>query len=268
MHYCFLAAPLLSLSPFPFLIGNCSNLPFGTQGRSWRLEFIPNKQEMGNTKRLLYPGAPQSLARFHSAYVHFLGNNFQSICFMCTLFICCVLLQIDVRTLPLLLNILFSEFTKKDVQLESCKLSFIWGKMRTATQEAASQIALRECSKAAVGEGQYIRFWWRGSSIPWSIHFTKGFLLVTRIWRHHEGFNASLDMRRKRVEIIKSVPKNYLKTCPTRFPGSQSVSLHPELPHGLLKVNSSNSTGVQSPWQMANAFVVHSLAMPLVSASL
>ena len=127
MHYCFLAAPLLSLSPFPFLIGNCSNLPFGTQGRSWRLEFIPNKQEMGNTKRLLYPGAPQSLARFHSAYVHFLGNNFQSICFMCTLFICCVLLQIDVRTLPLLLNILFSEFTKKDVQLESCKLKFYLG---------------------------------------------------------------------------------------------------------------------------------------------
>ena len=98
---------------------------------------------MGNTKRLLYPGAPQSLARFHSAYVHFLGNNFQSICFMCTLFICCVLLQIDVRTLPLficcvllqidvrtlplLLNILFSEFTKKDVQLESCKLKFYLG---------------------------------------------------------------------------------------------------------------------------------------------
>ena len=32
---------------------------------------------------------------------------------------------------------------KKDVQLESCELSFIWGKMRTAAQEAASQIALR-----------------------------------------------------------------------------------------------------------------------------
>ena len=27
--------------------------------------------------------------------------------------------------------------TKKDVQLESCELSFIWGKMRTAAQEAA-----------------------------------------------------------------------------------------------------------------------------------
>ena len=45
--------------------------------------------------------------------------------------------------------------TKKDAQLESCELSFIWGKMRTATWEAASQIALRDCSKAAVGESQY-----------------------------------------------------------------------------------------------------------------
>ena len=33
---------------------------------------------------------------------------------------------------------------KKDVQLESCELSFIWDKMRTAALEAASQIALRD----------------------------------------------------------------------------------------------------------------------------
>ena len=54
--------------------------------------------------------------------------------------------------------------TKKDVQLESCELSFIWGKMRTAAREAASQIAvgerlLRDFSKVAVGESQYIMFW-------------------------------------------------------------------------------------------------------------
>ena len=49
--------------------------------------------------------------------------------------------------------------TKKDVQIESGELSFIWGKMRTTAWEAASQIALRDCSKAAVGESQYIRFW-------------------------------------------------------------------------------------------------------------
>ena len=48
---------------------------------------------------------------------------------------------------------------KKDVQLGSCELSFIWGKTRTAAQEAASQIALIDCSKATVGESPYIRFW-------------------------------------------------------------------------------------------------------------
>ena len=48
---------------------------------------------------------------------------------------------------------------KKDVQLESYELSFIWGKMRTVTWEAVSQMTLRDCSKAAVGESQYIRFW-------------------------------------------------------------------------------------------------------------
>ena len=53
---------------------------------------------------------------------------------------------------------LFQCQLKKDVQLESCELSFIWGKMRTAAWETASQIALRDCSKAAVGESQYIRF--------------------------------------------------------------------------------------------------------------
>ena len=48
---------------------------------------------------------------------------------------------------------------KKDVQLESCELSFIWGKMRTAAQDPASQTALRDRSRGAVGESQYIRFW-------------------------------------------------------------------------------------------------------------
>ena len=66
---------------------------------------------------------------------------------------------------------------KKDVQLESCELHFICGKMRTAAREAASQIALRVCSKAAVGEDQYIRFWWRGSLIPWDYSFYKRFFV-------------------------------------------------------------------------------------------
>ena len=50
---------------------------------------------------------------------------------------------------------------------------------------------------------------------------------------------------------------NYLKTCPIRFPGAQSASLHPELPQGVLKVNSYNSTGFnlcRGRWQMLLLF--------------
>ena len=45
---------------------------------------------------------------------------------------------------------------------------------------------------------------------------------------------------------------NYLKTCQTRFPGAQNASLHPELPQGLLKVNSYSSKGfsLHGRWQM------------------
>ena len=56
LHYCFLTAPPLSL------ISNCLNLPSGTQGRSWKLESIPHKQEMGDTERLSCPAAPQGPA--------------------------------------------------------------------------------------------------------------------------------------------------------------------------------------------------------------
>ena len=42
--------------------------------------------------------------------------------------------------------------TLKNAQLESCELSFIWGKMRTAARKTASQIALRNCSKEVGGK--------------------------------------------------------------------------------------------------------------------
>ena len=46
----------------PSLISNCSNLPFGTQGRSWRLESC--LQEMGDKEKLPYQEAPQGLPQF------------------------------------------------------------------------------------------------------------------------------------------------------------------------------------------------------------
>ena len=60
---------------------------------------------------------------------------------------------------------------------------------------------------------------------------------------------------------------NYLKTSPTRFPGAQSASLHPELPQGLLKVNSYSSMGLNLCRGRANAFVVKSLAILLLSVN-
>ena len=40
---------------------------------------------------------------------------------------------------------------KNDAQLRGCELNSNWGKMRTAAQEAALQIALRDCNKEVVG---------------------------------------------------------------------------------------------------------------------
>ena len=54
--------------------------------------------------------------------------------------------------------------------------------MRTIGQEAAPQIAPRDCSKGAVRGRSIYEILVKGEfSIPSSTHFTKGFLLVTRI---------------------------------------------------------------------------------------
>ena len=42
----------------------------------------------------------------------------------------------------------------KNAQCESGKLNFIWGRMRTAAWETASQVALRNCSKEARQKGR------------------------------------------------------------------------------------------------------------------
>ena len=53
-----LLLPCLCIS-LPSLISNCLNLSFGTWVNSWKLEFIPYKQETRNTEMLLCPEAPQ-----------------------------------------------------------------------------------------------------------------------------------------------------------------------------------------------------------------
>ena len=82
---------------------------------------------------------------------------------------------------------------------------------------------MRDCPKVAVGEGQYIRFWWRMSSIPLSNHYSKGFFVshedLMSPWRDLMFFSIWEDVR---IEIIRSVPKNrsdqirsVAQSCPT-----------------------------------------------------
>ena len=51
LHYCLLTVPPWSQHPLPSLISTCLNLPFGTQGWSWRLKLISKNQEMGDTEK-------------------------------------------------------------------------------------------------------------------------------------------------------------------------------------------------------------------------
>ena len=63
-----------------------------------------------------------------------------------------------------------------------CRLGFVWCKMKTAAPETAAQLALRNCTKMVVGEGQYMWFWWREISVQSGAYFTNGFQLVMRSW--------------------------------------------------------------------------------------
>ena len=74
-----------------------------------------------------------------------------------------------------------------------------------------------------------------------------------------------IEIEISRIEIIKSVSKNIQLS---KELSHQSASLHPELPQGLLKVSSYSSMGFRLQRQMANAFVVQTLMMLLVSANL
>ena len=70
----------------------------------------------------------------------------------------------------------------------SCKLNFTWGKMRSAVWETAPQIALRDCSKEAVGEGQYMDF---GEG---EVHITKHLFHTRSSAGHEELMSAWRDL--------------------------------------------------------------------------
>ena len=65
LHYCFLAAPPLSLHPLPSLISSCLNLPMGTWNiteAEWSL--FPVIKKLGNKGKVLFSEAPQYPSRF------------------------------------------------------------------------------------------------------------------------------------------------------------------------------------------------------------
>ena len=84
--------------------------------------------------------------------------------------------------------------TEKDVQLENCKLSLIWGQMRTAAWEVASEIALRDCSKATVRESKYISFGEGWVQYHEAVILQKVFCQSWGSDITMKGFSASLDM--------------------------------------------------------------------------
>ena len=159
----------------------------------------------------------------------------------------------------------------------SFELSFIWDKMRTAAQETAPQIALRDCSKETVGEGQYIWFWRRGSSMQLSTHFINGFLLVTTSWCHH-GADVIMIYSFSRYEKMQRLGSrnqflrisNYLKTCSTRFPGAECLTAPWTASAGTEGHQEHRVPSPQRQRQMLLLClaVVQSLAMLLASANL
>ena len=66
-RYCSLAAPSLSLHvPLLFSISHCLNLPTGArESHGGWMKPIFNNQEIGDTERLSWPGAPQGPVWFH-----------------------------------------------------------------------------------------------------------------------------------------------------------------------------------------------------------
>ena len=140
---------------------------------------------------------------------------------------------------------------------QSCELSFIWGKIKSADWETAPQIALRNCSKEAGGWSVYMRFWWRGDTCS-QAHIFPGFCYSCEAFASHEKqmspwrilvlFYIRRDLR---IGLIKISSWKYLTiwredlSCQFLPPPAQSTSfllstLNPF--QGVLKVSHCNST--------------------------
>ena len=116
--------------------------------------------------------------------------------------------------------------------------------MRTAAGETEAQRALRDCSKAVVGESQHIRFWWREfNAIECLLYkrFSASHKELMSPWRDLVPFYRRRDAR---IGILKSVTEfraclktNLSKDLFDQFP------LSTEVPH-------SPPSGSAEGWQL------------------
>ena len=139
----------------------------------------------------------------------------------------------------------------KDAQHKSCELALLGAKR--GLQPGRQRLF----SKETLGEGQYITFRWRESSMQSSAYFTKGFLLIIRSRCHHGRiwcFSRYVEM--EGLGSWNQFPQiaNYLKVCSTSFPGAQNASFSTlNSLQGILKVSSCSGTGFslcRGSWQM------------------
>ena len=132
--------------------------------------------------------------------------------------------------------------------------------MRTVAQRQHLRwIAPRDCSKEAMGEGQYIRLWWKGSLMQSSAYVINDFLLVMRNWCHHEEiwwFSRYEEMKGLDHEINSW--KYLSKDLFYQFSSStECLTFHPEFPSEGVEGWQLRQHRVQSPQRpMANALVV------------
>ena len=74
---------------------------------------------------------------------------------------------------------------KKNEQYQSCTLSFIWSKMRTAAQATVPQTALRNC--CLEGKLVCLWFWWRQGTCNHAHTFFQKVSACERSGCYHEG---------------------------------------------------------------------------------
>ena len=77
--------------------------------------------------------------------------------------------------------------TKKRCTTWELQVKFYLGQSEDCSLGGSISDSSERLLQSGSGESQYIRFWWRGRSVPWSAQFIKDFLLVVRIWCHYEG---------------------------------------------------------------------------------